>query len=92
MTSKYFASILILIFFLVGGVQYADDTGHTIRTWPVDILLDRLVLLRADKNKSRKNLENRSKLLDQEFGVDLDLDLLDDPEGLVSLLQGEILD
>ena len=92
MTSKYFASILLLLFFLVSGVQFADGTGHTIRTWPVDILLDRLVLLRADKNKSRKNLDNRSELTDQEFGVDLDLDLLDDPEGLVSLLQGELLD
>lgn len=91
-STKYFAVILISLILSFGGVRLVDARGDTIRTWPVDILLDRLVLLRDNKAEPRVHSVDASEQEDVHFGGDLDLSVLDDPHKLVSLLHLELID
>lgn len=92
MSYKYFAPILVLLILSLGGVRLVDAREETIRTWPIDVLLDRLVLLRDNKAVQRASSTNELKPIDQNLGQDLDLSLLDDPQRLVSFLHLELLD
>ena len=90
-STRYFALILIALTLSFGGMRLLHANTDTIKTWPVDILLDRLVLLRANRAVQPVQRVEASEQIDSQFVGDLDLSILYDPQKLVSLLHLELV-
>ena len=92
MPLKHFILIIILFSGLIQSVHHADNSVSTIKSWPVDVLLDRLVLLRSGKIPALENSDDSSGYLSSKASDEIDIDLLSNAERLAAFLNTELLE
>ena len=92
MSLKHFTLIIILFSGFIQCVHFADNSVSTIKSWPVDVLLDRLVLLRSGKIPAAENYIDSSEYLSSEASDEIDIVLLSNAERLAAFLNTELLE
>ncbi len=92
MPLKHFTLIIILFSCFIQYVHHADNSVSTIKSWPVDVLLDRLVLLRSGKIPALENYDDSSGYSFSKASDEIDIDLLSNSERLAAFLNTELLE
>ncbi len=91
MPIKLFIFSTILLSGLNLSAYHADSSLITIKSWPIDLLLDRLVLLRSGKIATTESFRGSNPLITSFKSEEIDIDIMSNPSQLATFLRNELI-